>query len=211
MATALNVRVNYVDATHTYSGHTSDYITMDLVNDYFIWSKTLADLMTHEPTSDELNAAAEIIDPALAVTVTKCLLMDYSHDVGGSYYTHLIQGMGLNNQYVYCFSFDGATATEPQLEAWDTSAHTTHAKNVLGVATPANSMIKGVCTTAALPGFPWAGTALAGASNVLLLNAALGALTIAKDLYSNLKIVIPAAYTTPAAETFVLTVRYTYV
>ena len=211
MATALNVRVNYVDATHTYSGHTSDYITMDLVNDYFIWSKTLADLMTHEPTSDELNAAAEIIDPALAVTVTKCLLMDYSHNVGGAYYTHLVIGMSLNKKFVYCFSFDGATATEPQLEAWDTSAHTTILKHVLGANTPANSMMKGVCTTTTPPGVGWPGTALAGASNVLLLNDGSGALVGAGHLYANLKIVIPANYSTPAAETFVLTVRYTYV
>ena len=210
MTTALLVRVNYVDADVAYTVTPGDYITMDLTNDYLIWSKTLADLMTHEPTSDELNTAAEIIDPSLAVTVTKCLLMDYSHDVGGSYYTHLVKGMSENKKYVYCFSFDGATATEPQLEAWDTSAHTTILKHVLGANTPANSMMKGVCTTTTLPGVGWAGTALAGASNVLLLNDGSGALGAAGHLYANLKIVIPAAYTTPAAETFVLTVRYTW-
>jgi hypothetical protein len=207
--TNLLVRVNIADATHEYAGHTADYITMDLVNDYLIWSKTLADVLTHEPLAPELNANAEIIDPTLPVTVTKCLLMDYSHP--GNLWTRLVIGMGLDAKYVYCFSFDAATATEPQLEAWDTSAHTTHVKNVLGVATPANSMVKGVCTTTSLPGFPWAGTALAGASNFLLLNDSLGALTIPTDLYANLKIVIPAAYAIPAAETFVLTCRYTYV
>jgi len=211
MATNLLVRVNYVDSDISYTVTPADYITLDLTNDYLIWSKTLADLMTHEPTSDELNAAAEIIDPSLAVTVTKCLLMDYSHDVGGSYYTHLVIGMGLNKKFVYCFSFDGATATEPQLEAWDTSAHSTCVKNVLGLGTPANSMMKGVCTTTTLPGgVGWVGTALAGASNVLLLNDGTGALSGARNLYSNLKIVLPAAYATPAAETFVLTCRYTY-
>jgi hypothetical protein len=211
MATALSVRINYVDADVAYTVTPADYITLNLTNDYLIWSKTLADLMTHEPTADELNAAAEIIDPSLAVTVAKCLLMDYSHDVGGSYYTHLVKGMSENKKFVYCFSFDGATATEPQLEAWDTSAHTTYVKHVLGAGTPANSMMKGVCTTTTLPGVGWAGTALAGASNVLLLNDGSGALVGAASLYSNLKIVIPAAYVTPAAETFVLTCRYTYV
>jgi hypothetical protein len=210
--TNLLVRVNYVDAAVAYVTTPADYITLDLTNDYLIWSKTLADLMTHEPTPTELNAAAEIIDPSLAVTVAKCLLMDYSHGVGGgSIYTHLVIGMGLNKKFVYCFSFDGATATEPQLEAWDTSAHSTYVKNVLGLGTPANSMMKGVCTTTTLPGVGWAGAALAGASNVLLLNDGSGALSGAGDLYANLKIVIPAAYATPAAETFVLTVRYTYV
>jgi len=210
MATALLVRVNYVDATHEYVGHNADYITMDLTNDYLIWSKLLADLMTHEPTSDELNAAAEIIDPAVNVIVAKCLLMDYSHNVGGSYYTHLVKGMSENEKYVFCFSFDGPTATEPQLEAWDSSAHTTYVKNVLGAGYPANSMLKGICTTISLPGAGWPGIALAGGSNVILLNNGSGALTVAKDLYANLKIVIPAAYVTPAAETFVKTIRYTY-
>jgi hypothetical protein len=208
---SLNVRVNYVDSDISYTVTPADYITLDLVHDYLIWSKTLADLMTHEPTPAELNAAAEIIDPSLAVTVTKCLLMDYSHDVGGSYYTHLVKGMSENKRYVYVFSFDGATATEPQLEAWDTSAHTTFVKNVLGLGTPVNSMMKGVCTTSTFPGDGWGGTALAGGSNVLLLNDGNGALSGAGNLYANLKIVIPAAYATPTAETFVSTVRYTYI
>lgn len=211
MATALTVRVNYVDADVAYGTTPADYIALDLTNDYLIWSKTLADLMTHEPTASELNAAAEIIDPASDVTVAKCLLMDYSHDVGGAYYTHLIKGMSENKKYVFCFSFDAATATEPQLECWDTSGHTTNNKNVLGAGTAANSMVKGVCTTTSLPGVGWAGAALAGASNVLLLNDGNGAIAVASDLYANLKIKIPAAYSTPAAETFVFTVRYTYV
>ncbi len=210
MATALKVLINYVDADVLYAITPTDYIEMQLSQDYLIWTKTLADLLTHEPTADELNAAAEIIDPSLAVTVTKCLLMDYSHDVGGSYYTHLVKGMGDNKKFVFCFSFDGATATEPQLEAWDSSAHSTCVKNVLGIGVPANSMLKGVCTTTTLPGTSWVGTALAGASNVLLLNDGLGAILLASDLYANLKIVIPAAYVTPAAETFVVTCRYTY-
>ena len=207
--TSMNFLINYVDADVAYVTTPADYIELDLVNDYLIWSKTLADLMTHEPTADELNAAAEIIDPSVAVYVAKCLLMDYDHAVGG-YYTHLVKGMGENKKFVYCFSFDGATATEPQLEAWDTSAHATAIKNVLGLGTPANSMMQAKCTTTSLPGladFP----VIAGASNVCLLNDGAGALSGAKDLYANMKIKIPAAYATPAAETFVLTVRYTYI
>jgi hypothetical protein len=211
MATALKFLINYVDSDVNYATTPADYIELDLTNDYLIWSKTLADLMTHEPIASELNAAAEVIDPDVAVTVTKCLLMDYSHDIGGSYYTHLVKGMAENKKFVFCFNFDGATATEPQLEAWDSSAHSTFVKNVLGLGTALNSMMKGICTTTSLPGTNWVGTSLAGGSNVLLLNDGAGALTVAKDLYANLKIVIPAAYVTPAAETFVLTCRYTYV
>jgi hypothetical protein len=207
--TSMDFLVNFVDADVEFVTTPADYIEVDLTNDYLIWSKLLADLMTHEPTPAELNAAAEIIDPSVAVFVTKCLLMDYSYDVGGYFYTHQVIGMGLNKKFVYCFSFDDATATEPQLEAWDTSAHTTTNKHVLGAGTPANSMMQAKCTTTTLPGtadFP----VIAGAANVVLLNDGSGALSGAADLYANMKIKIPAAYATPAAETFVLTVRFTY-
>jgi hypothetical protein len=213
MATALTVRCNYVDGDVAYGTTPADYIAMVLAQDYLIWTKgdsTVKDLMTAEPTAAQLNAAAELIDPLLAVTVTKCLLMDYSHDVGGAYYTHLVKGMGENKRYVFAFDFDAATATEPQLEAWDTSAHATAVLNVLGAGTALDSMVKGVCTTTSLPGVSWAGAPLAGASDVLLLNAGSGAIALATVLYSNIKIVIPAAYVTPAAEAFVLTCRYTY-
>jgi len=207
MATVMNFRVNYVDADHDYNNYNSDYITVDLNNDYLIWSDSLADLLTHEPTAEDLNAAATVIDDVLPITVAKCLLMDYSHDVGGSYYTHLVKGMGENKRYVFGFCFDGATATIPRLEAWDDDTHTTTAKHVLGNGTPANSFVKAVKTTSSLPGAGWAGIAIAGSTYLELDDAVL---TIAKDLYANVKIIIPADYATPAAETFVLTARYTY-
>lgn len=215
----LKCLINYVDSLVSYFTTPADYIELDLTNDYLIWtagSATVTDLMTHEPTPAELNEAASIIDASLPVTVSKCLLMDYSHNVGGSYYTHLVKGMGDNKQYVFAFSFDGATATEPQLEAWDDSSHTTFAKNVLGLGTAINSFIKAVCTTLLPPGSSWAGVPVAGSSNVILLNAGNGALTtpgsgLNNNLYANIKIVIPANYSTATAESFVLTVRYAYV
>ena len=212
--TSMIFRVNYVDAAVAYATTPADYITVDLTNDSLIWTAgdaTVVDLMTHQPSASELNAAATIIDPVNPVIISKCLLMDYSHDVGGSYYTHLVKGMAENKRYVFCFSFDGATATEPQLEAWDDATHTTFVKNVLGLGTALNSMVKGVCTTSTLPGAGWVGAALAGASNVLLLNAGNGYISSARSLYANLKITIPGNYSTPAAETFVLTARFTYV
>jgi len=216
MATAMQFGINYVNSDVNYQTTPLDFIVLDLAHDYLIWSKTLPNLMTHQPTSDELNANAEVIDPVNPVTVTECLLMDYSHNVGGSYYTHLVQGMGGNHRYSFMFSFNGLTATEPQLEAWDDGTHTTANKNVLGLGTALNSFVKGVCTTYLLPGAGWAGTALAGASNVLLLNGGNGALGAVpsgqstQELYANLKIVIPGNYASPAAESFVLTARYTY-
>ena len=218
MATTMKFLTNYVDADVDFATTPADYIEVDLANDYLIWTAgdaTVKSLMTHEPTALELNAAAEVIDPASDVTMALCLLMDYSHDVGGSYYTHTVLGMSENKRYVYCFSFDDATATEPQLEAWDTSGHTDTDKHVLGAGTPASSMVKGKCTTVSAPGASWAGAAIAGASNVILLNAGNGALTtpgsgLDNDLYANLKIVLPQDYSTPSVETFIFTVRYTY-
>ena len=218
MSTDLTVLCNYVDSSVSYETTPADYIAMDLTNDYLIWTEgdaTVKDLMTAEPTPTELNAAATKIDPDATKTVDKCLLLDYSHNIGGAYYTHLVKGMSENKRYVFAFSFDGATASEPQIEVWDDSNHNTTAKHVLGNGTPANSFVKAVCTTASLPGASWAGYALAGA-NILQLNNGSGALSAlgsgetSQELYANIKIVIPAAYSTPAVETFVLTVRYTW-
>lgn len=207
----LTVRINYVDPDVKFATTPADYITLDLTNDYLIWTEgdaVVKTLMTAEPTPTQLNAAATIIDPLAAKTVAKCLLMDSS--ALGGYYTRLVQGMGLDKKFVFCFSFDAPTATEPQLEAWDTTAHATHVKNVLGLTVPANSMVKGVCTTTDGPGALWVGTSLSGDLNFLLLNDGSGALITAKDLYANLKIVIPAAYATPASEAFVFTIRYNW-
>src|SRR3972149_4080005 len=150
MPTSMNFLVNIVDADVTYATTPADYGLIDLSLDYLIWTKgdsIVKDLMTHEPTSGELSAAAEIIDPSVAVTVSKCLWMNYSHEIFGSYYTHLVKGMSENKRFVFCFSFDGATASEPQLEAWDTNAHTTFNNNVLGAGTANNSFVKAICTT----------------------------------------------------------------
>ena len=209
--TSMGFLINYVDADVTYAVTPADYIELDLTNDYLIWTAgdaTVKDLMTHEPTADELNAAASVIIDS-DVTVALCLLMDYSHDIGGTIYTHLVKGMSENKRYVYCFSFDDATATIPTLEAYDDDTHgATPSKHVLGNSTPANSFVKAIKTTDALPGAAWAGTAIAGSSNTIELDSA--ALSVAKDLYANIKVVIPTDYATPAAETYILTVRFTY-
>ena len=212
--TNMNMWVNIVDPTITFASVPADYMEVDLLNDYLIWtagSNIVEDGMTHEPTQTELTNASPLIDPVVAITVPLCLFMDYSH-LGGIY-THEIQGMGDNKRYVFAFDFDNATATEPQLEAWDDSTLTTVAKNVLGAGTPANSMIKAVCTTGALPGDNWLGTAIAGngSTRVVPLNAGLGGLVGAGTLYANIKIVIPANYPTPAIESFILAIRYSFI
>lgn len=215
--TTMNLLVNYVNAEHNYAGYPADYIEVDLANDYLIWSEDLEDNMTHEPTSEELNEHAVIIDDDADKLVPECLLMDYSHDVGGAIYTHLIDGMGENQKFVFAFSFDGATANEPRLEAWDDDTHTTTDKHVLGTdESGAVSMVKAICTTRNLPSESWVGTFLKGSDSYVLLNDGEGALDelesaeTSQELYANIKIVIPQAYATPAVETFVLTVRFTW-
>ena len=216
--TNLTVRANYVDADIPYGATGAGYIELNLANDYFIWTggSPIVDLMITEPLASELNEGATIIDDSVDVQVPYCYLMDYSHDVGGAYYTHLVLGMGDNKQYVFNFSFDGPTASEPRLEAWDDSSHTTADTHVLGNGTPANSMLKAVPTTSVLPGASWAGTPIADTDDYILLNEGNGALAVlatgetSHELYANIKIVIPTGYATPEVASFVITTRYTW-
>lgn len=219
MSTSLTTLINYVDSTQTYEDYPSSYIELNLANDELIFtagSDEIGDNMVAPPTTEQLNVAATEISSTAATTIPYLLLYDYDAGVGG-YYTHLVKGMSENKRYVLCFSFDGDTATEPRLEAWDTSAHTTTNLHVLGNGTPANSWVKAVCTTNALPGTNWAGTAIAGSGvgRYILLNAGNGALTEpasgeTNDLYVNIKCQIPQNYATPAAESAVICVRYSY-
>lgn len=221
MTTSLSVRMNLVDADVSYQTTAANYITLDLANDYLIFTSDSTDVddrMSSEPTSNELNDSATQISQSADVTVEKLYVMDYSHSWSGSYYTYEVKGMSENKRYVFAFSFDGATASEPQLEAWDDSDHDSTALHVLGNGTPASSMVKAICTTNSLPGASWSGTAIAGSGTgrYIQLNDGNGALSSVpsgqstQELYANVKIVVPAAYSTPASETFVLTVRYTW-
>lgn len=217
MATLMTFYVNIEDPTVPRSLDPTKYLEVDLTHDYLIWtegSDKVKDKMTHEPTIDELNEAASVISETEDVIVRKCLLMDYSHY--GGFFTREVKKntenpYNDNYRYVFCFRFDGATATEPRLEAWDNANHNSINKKVLGEGNPLLSFVKSVCTTYQEPGNLWSGVPLAGNDNYLLLNGGAGALEEAKDLYANLKIIIPANYSSPAAETFVLTIRYSYI
>jgi len=221
MSVDLTVLINYVDPDVNYATTPANFIALSLNDDYLIWTEgddVVKDLMTSEPTADQLNAAATIISDTEDTLVDKCLMMDYSHDVGGSYFTHLVKGMGENKKFVFGFSFNGGTATEPQLEAWDDANHNTTDKHVLGFGNPADSMVKAVCTNLALPGVDWAGTAIAGngSTRIVKLNNGNGALNdlasgeVSQELYANMKIEIPQSYATPSVESFVTTIRYTW-
>jgi len=208
MATNLTVRINQTDSSASYSAQPTYYIDVDLVADRLIWtagSGAVYDHCGYSPTNAQLNEAATIIQ-GTDVEITYCFL----DDVSSAEKLHAVIGAGSDDdRYVFCLSFDGATATEPTLEAWDDITHATANMHVLGYGTPANSMIHAICTTDATPGSAWAGTNLAGA-NTVLLNAGNGALSVAKDLYANIYIKVPASYATPETSNPVLTVRYTY-
>ncbi len=212
MATTLTLRINNGDPDIAFGDTGATFIDVNLTTDYLIWTAGSDDVADgeDEPTENELNQAYSVITDT-DFKVAHCLLYDYS-----ALKLDEIEGMGENKRYVFGFSFDGATASEPQLEAWDNNNHNTVNKNVLGIETGEDSFIKAVCTTLSLPGADWAGDPISGSEDVLLLNNGNGALDeldtgeTSQELYANIKGVIPANYSTPAIETFVLTVRHTY-
>ena len=213
MATNLTVLFNKVDADVSYETTPANYISGDLVNDYVVWTAGSAAVASgeDEPSTSELNAAATIISPSADVEVAHCLVFDKDDGLGT---LREVVGMNENKRYVFGFSFDAATASEPQLEAWDDDTHTTTDNNCLGGLSGYDSFVKATVTTYNLPA--WPGTSIAGSSSVLLLNAGLGGLDdvpsgqTTQELYANVRVIIPTAFPNPAFETFVLTCRYSY-
>jgi hypothetical protein len=69
------------------------------------------------------------------------------------------------------------------------------------------------CTTDSLPGVGWSGSRLAGATagHFLNLNNGNGALTGAKILYAQLKVIVPSTEVDGGAEQPILVVKYTTV
>jgi len=159
------------------------------------------------PSESLLNRYAVLLDSVNPVTVPKYFLADFS--------TSLLKELKLagnqNKRYSIACDFDGATATEPQLEAWDSSAMNSYLSPALGGGAPSMSWYKAKQTTSGLPGVDWVGTPLAGngVSNILLLNNGSGGLSGAGTLYFNFKIVIPGGYLIPALHTPTLAIVYT--
>jgi len=209
MATAVTVLVNTTAVDATFVAQPANFVLLDLVNDEIIWSAGSAAVADGQdtPTEAELNEAATLID-TVDVEIADAFLLD---DSATGVELKLIDLAGSQDtQFVFLFSFDGATATEPFLEAWDDTNHNTTNFQSLGAGTPANSFISAVLTTSGLPGAAWTGTKIAGSSNRLSLNGGGGALVAATDVYTNIKVVVPANHPTPAAEKPVLTIRFTF-
>ena len=116
---------------------------------------------------------------------------------------------GGNTRYVFAIYFDGATAGIPTLEAWNDSTHAAANDAFLGGGTPANSTLKAIATTNAAPGSAtWSGTPLSGTGSRIELDTA--ALSGAKNLYFNIKQVIPYTFTPQQDSDIVLTLRFLY-
>jgi hypothetical protein len=116
---------------------------------------------------------------------------------------------GGDTRYVFAIYFDGATAGIPTLEAWDDDTHATAEDDFLGGGTPADSTLLAIATTNGAPGSAtWAGTPLSGDDSRVNLDTA--ALAGAKNLYFNIKQVLPDTFTPQSNADIVLTLRYLY-
>ena len=161
------------------------------------------------PSTTLLNQAGVVLT-GVAQVCSKYFLADDSANL-----LKLIHNMGAGNKrYVIAFDFtESETASEPVLEVWDDTTMLTADDVVLGGGTPSASWIAGITTTAALPLVGWTGSRLAGstAGHFLLLNAGLGALSVAKTLYAQLKVVVPSTEVNGGAEQPILVCKYTVI
>jgi len=203
----LHINVSNVDSPRATAPE--NFVEMNAANDRLIMSNGSDVVADGEPIPSEqdLNQAAPIIDSYAPVIVPKYFLADASANL----LREIFLAGNQNKRYVFCAEFDAATASEPVLQAWADSNLNTTDLYCLGDGTPSDSFIKAVTTTDALPGTDWTGSALAGASanHFLFLNNQAGALTSVKDLYFNLKVVIPAAFANAAAERPQFVIKYT--
>ena len=203
-----NDGANTGNASGGAGGGSSNWVVMDLVNDELLF-------LDDQQTDDDSNSGAKypvIIPESGSIEAPKTFVNDYSANIfdqvplAGT--TDGNQDGG-NTQYVFAIYFDGATAGTPTLECWDDDTHLTSDDDFLGGGTPADSTILAVTTTNGVPGSAtWAGTPLAGTgSRIDLDTAALGG---AKNLYFNIKQVIPSTFTPQSNSDLVLTLRFLY-
>jgi len=186
----------------------SDFTEMNLANDKLIFSAGSDTVKDGEPipTVQQLNSAAILIT-TIDVEVAHFFLADFSENELKE--IHLAGNQ--NKQYVFCAAFDAPTASEPILEIWDDQDCDSIDGYFLGESVANSSFFRGITTTDGLPGEDWTGKRLAGSSDnhFLWLNNGSGALSVAKDLYWNLRITVPASFSSAAAETPCIVIKWT--
>lgn len=203
-----NDGANTGNASGGAGGASSNWVVIDTVNDVLLF-------LDDQQLDGDSNAGAKypaIIPATSSIEVPKTFLDDASASIfdqiplagttdGGQ--------DGGNTRYVFAIYFDGATAGIPYLEAWNTSAHAAADDDFLGAGTPANSTLRAISTTDAVPGSgTWSGTPLSGTDSRIALDNA--ALTGAQNVYWNMKQVIPATFTPQSDSSIVITCRYLY-
>ncbi len=186
----------------------SNWVVMDLVNDVIMFlddQQTDGDARTGTKYPVIIPASSSIEAPKTFVDDNSAAIFDQVPLAG----TTAGGQSGGNTRYVFAIYFDGVTAGIPYLEAWDDDTHATTDDDFLGAGTPADSTLKGITTTNAVPGSTtWSGTPLANTSSRLSLDTA--ALTGAKNLYFNIHMDIASTFTPQTDSAIVLTLRYLY-
>ena len=206
MATTCIIRANVTNNDNEYPGNESDYVLMNLATDKLIFSKGSSEVADGKDTPTDLeltNASMQFASGEQEIPHT--FLLDVS-EVGAELKEIFMANSG-NHRYVFNAYFDGATVTEPTLEAWNTDGHVLADLNCLGSGNPTNSMLKGISTTFGSPGANWVGSPVAGL-NVVGLNNGAAVSGGGGNLYFNLHWDISEAYPTPFVETPVITIRF---
>lgn len=205
---ALKIHVNCSTQDVPLGESAADWVEVSLSNDRLIFSAGSDVVKDGEliPSSQQLNSAAPLITDS-DVEVAHFFLADLSAGI----LKEINNAGNQNKRYVFCAEFDDATASEPILEIWDNSDLNSIDNYCLGEGVPNDSFFRGKTTTDALPGVGWTGSRLAGSSDnyFLWLNNENGALELAKDLYWNLRITIPANFGYAAAENPVICIKWT--
>jgi len=203
-----NDGANSGNASGGAGGSSSNWVVIDLTNDSILF-------LDSQQTDGDSSSGTKfpiIIPGSGSIEAPKTFVKDYSASIfdqvplagttaGGQ--------SGGDTRYVFAIYFDGATAGIPYLEAWDSSSHATCTDAFLGGGTAVDSTLLAIATTGAAPGSAtWSGTPLAGTGSRISLDTA--ALTAAKNLYFNIKQLIPSTFSPETSTAIVLTLRFLY-
>lgn len=205
---SLTIATNCDTQDQPYSSSGIDWVDVDVSADYLVFSAGNDQVKDGEPlpSSANLNSAGTRIIGS-DVDIAHYFLADF----GANELKEISLAGNQNKRYVFGFSFDEATGSEPVLEVWDDSDMDSFDDYTLGAGVATSSWVRGITTTAGLPGAGWSGSRLAGSANghFLWLNNETGALGAAGVLYCQLRIVVPASYPYDGAETPVWVVKFT--
>ncbi|MCK9542836.1 MAG: hypothetical protein M0R03_12485 [Novosphingobium sp.] len=207
MSTTLEIYANIGSQDSALGTSGSEFLLVDTDNDELIITAGSDTVKDGEVIAgeDALNQAGVILTGS-EITIDKYLLADNSAGI----YKEIELAGSSNSRYVFGFSFDGSTSSEPVLEIWDNTDLDSIDNTSLGGGVASSSWWRGITTTDGLPGVGWVGSRLAGSGsgNFLFLNNQNGALTVAKNLYCQLKVVISATQTLAGSEAPVLVIKY---